>query len=172
MSGVFLVFPVNSLLCSPCERFWTLLLCPFPDEPVINFTAISTGEIYIVNCCQNRLVHAIFDSNNSAVNHFSDCVVIITTYDLVLTFAVNNHLKILIMAIGLWFWSFIFHGIHDITITNNKIIQSIVHLLNWFLFCPFFFCVETILSKQLNWEQLCKTMRCNKQLYQHLEEAS
>ena len=37
---------------------------------------------------------------------------------------------------------------------------------------PFFFRVATSLSKYLNWEKVCETMRCKKQLYQLAEEVS
>ena len=41
MSGVFLIFPKNSLR----SEFWTSLFVQCPAEPVIDFTAVSTVEI-------------------------------------------------------------------------------------------------------------------------------
>ena len=94
MSGVFSVFPVNTLR----SGFWTTLLSPCTDGPVIDLTAILTRGITTLSIAVKIVVYRIFDIHNSIINRLPNFVVKIVLYDLVLTctvFTIENLLAIL-----------------------------------------------------------------------------
>ena len=68
MKGVCFVLLEKSLW----SRFWTTLLGPYPDDPVINLTAISILSIttLFVHRRQNCVMYSTFDRGNNTISLF------------------------------------------------------------------------------------------------------
>ena len=113
-------------------------------------------------------MHAILDGHNSIIKNFSDFVVRIDFYEMILTFTiytVNFLFEVNITTPGLKFYISI-----PVALTFVLFLMRISSNIsfNWLssLFYLFFFLrVETFFCKQLYWNQEREFVKCNKQWY-------